>query len=656
MDTTRSVNEIKALILDTVRQANSGHTGGCLSSLDFTYVIYRDILNYDPDDPTWINRDRFILSAGHESTLLYSMLHLVGYLDMAELQRFRQLGSKTPGHPEAGLTPGVEATTGPLGQGVAMSVGMAVAEEHLRAQLGEDVISHYTYCLCSDGDLQEPVSLGAAELAAHWKLGKLIMFYDCNRVQISGQTDRADSTDVAAVFKGIGWEVLKIDGHDHGALKTAVAQGQATSDRPTLIIGETIMAHGVASMEGDYNTHGAPLPPEEIAASKTKWGLDPKQHFQLSDETVADFRHRQGALKELVAGWKAHVNERRKDQTFAASWKSYMDGPDLSQVEWPEFEPGAGVATRKAFGMALEAAAKAMPSLVGGSADLEPSNNTGGFAKAYGDFSAGNRGGRNFAYGVREFPMGAINNGMSMHGGLRPFGATFAVFSDYERPAVRLRALMKTPVISVYTHDSVFVGEDGPTHQPVEQIMALRVIPNLYVYRPADALETVLCMEEIMKDAAHPAAFMLTRQAVPVLDGKDHELARAGVPKGAYILKDCDGEPDVVVFAAGSEVHLALDAAEQLQDVAVRVVSVPCWERFFAQTGDYQRQVLGAEQSLKVSVEAGVTQGWERFTGRNGLTIGINRFGISAPWKEVAEHFGITADQVVQQIRQALEK
>ncbi len=651
---TQAFNEIKGLIMDTVRKANSGHTGGALSSLDFAYQLFRDILRYDPDDPEWINRDRFVLSAGHESALLYALLYLIGYLELDDLLNFRQLGSRTPGHPEVDQTIGVEATTGPLGQGVAMAVGMAVAEEMLRARLGADVVNHTTYCLCSDGDLQEPVALGASALAGHWRLGRLIMYYDRNQVQISGQTSRADSTVIDQVFKGFGWQVLDIDGHDHDAIKEAIAAGQANSDQPTLIVGHTIMAHGTATMEGSPETHGAPLPPDEIAATKTRLGLDPDKFFHLSPETVAAFHHRYDELRREVSDWKAHLQERRQDPEFENLWPSFFGDLDLSGVTWPEFETGASIATRKAFGKVLEAVAEAVTNLVGGSADLEPSNNTGGFARAYGDFSAAHRAGRSLAYGVREFPMGAINNGIALHGGLRPFGATFLVFTDYERPSIRLRAMQRLPVIGVYTHDSVFVGEDGPTHQPVEHIMALRNIPNLLVFRPADAVETAACMELALQQTSRPSALVLTRQGVPVLPERLHPAAREGVTRGGYILQDPPGAAQVTIFAAGSEVALALSVSELLNDLAIRVVSLPCWELFFEQPEEYRRAVMADDGSLRVSLEAGTTLGWERFTGFNGLNFGIDRFGASGPGEEVGAEVGLTREQVAACICKAL--
>ncbi len=647
------MNQLRGLIMDTVRRANSGHTGGALSSLDFAMLLYRDVLRYDPDDPTWLNRDRFVLSAGHESALLYSLLHMIGYLELDDLQNFRQLGSRTPGHPEVGLTPGVECTSGPLGQGVAMAVGMAVAEEMLRARLGGDIVNHDTYCLCGDGDLQEPVALGACALAGHWRLGRLVMYYDRNRVQISGGTERVDSTEVDQLFTSFGWHVLTIDGHDHDAIREALAQALLQTDQPTLIIGNTTMAHGTASMEGSAATHGAPLPPEEIAATKKKLGLDPEASFQVTEEALTELRRRQPRLRDKAAAWREHLKEARAEQEFDARWRAFFEPLDPAQLPWPRFEPGASIATRKAFGQVLDAVAEQLPGLVGGSADLEPSNNTANFAKRYGDFGAQRRDGRSLAYGVREFPMGAINNGIALHGGLRPFGATFLVFTDYERPALRLRALQQLPAIGVYTHDSIFVGEDGPTHQPVEQNMALRLIPGLMVYRPADAIETTLALEQIL-GGDRPAALLLGRQGVPVLPKEYHRRAREGVPRGGYVLKEAAGEPDVTIFTCGSEVALALKVDGLLADLDIKVVSLPCWELFFEQPEDYRATVLEGDSGLRVSLEAGTTLGWERFTGRWGLNIGVDRFGWSAPGEAVATAAGLQAEQVAKRIKAAL--
>lgn len=647
-------NDLRGLIMDMVRQANSGHTGGPLSSLDFAGILFRDILRYNPDDPDWINRDRFVLAAGHESALLYTMLYLLGYLEMDDLRKFRQLNSRTPGHPEHDLTPGVDATSGPLGQGVASAIGMAVAESMLNDRLGADVIDHFTYCLCGDGDLQEPVSLGAAELAGHWGLGKLIMFYDCNRVQISGTTDRVDSTDIPALFDGMGWHVIKIDGHDHDAIQWAIDKARGETHMPTIIVGETVMAHGTATMEGSPDTHGAPLPHEEIAATKTNLGLDPGAKFAVADETVAAFRERQPDLVKAVGEWRTRLDKRKKNLEFRQLWQVMIEQKWPEELPLPNFKEGESIATRKAFGEILEAIADSLPGLVGGSADLEPSNNTAGFAKTYGDFNRENRGGRSLAYGVREFPMGAINNGIALHGGLMPFGATFLVFTDYERPALRMRALQKLWALGVYTHDSVFLGEDGPTHQPIEQTMSLRLMPGMKVYRPADAVETAACMAELFKRKHEPAVLLLSRQGLPVPATDQHKEIAAGVTRGAYIRLHCSDNPAVVIYATGSEVNLATEVANQLADLAVRIISIPCWEIFNEQSDKYHRSILDVGDALRVSIEAGATIGWERFTGLNGLNIGIDRFGASGPGQQVAEYLGLSVEAIRNKIMDAL--
>lgn len=650
------LNVIKGLIMDGVRNANSGHTGGPMSSADFAYLLFSEYLRFDPADPAWFARDRFVLSAGHESMLLYSLLYLTGWLEIEDLQQFRQLHSRTPGHPEV-ETPGVEATTGPLGQGVGMGTGMAVAEEILRAQAarhlegGEKLVGHYTYILASDGDLQEPVALGTAALAGHWKLSRLILFYDSNAVQISGQTSRADSTDMATVFEGLQWHVQEVNGHDHTAVREAIERAQVVG-RPSIIIGTTVMAQGAASMEGDHETHGAPLPREEIDATKENLGLPPEQ-FYLPPVVREHFQRRFAPLREEVAEWRERLQGALENAPFKTFWEqAVLDR--LPSLEWPDFEGEKALATRKAFGMTLDKFAPQVPHLVGGSADLEPSNYTGSFAAAYGDFQSDNRQGRNFAFGVREFPMAAIMNGMSLHGGVIPFGGTFLVFADYERPALRLAALQAVRVVHEFTHDSFYVGEDGPTHQPVEQAMALRAIPNFNVFRPADAKETAAAFEIALQSTSTPSALLLTRQGVPVLPQPAGEVA-AGVAKGAYPVRDCEGEPELLLIATGSEVSLALEVAEQLDNRRVRVVSMPCWELFEAQPEEYQDSLIPRNGCLKVSLEAGVTVGWERYVGRAGLTIGLNRFGSSAPYKDLAREFGFTTEQVLATIRQYLK-
>ena len=643
-----SINTAKGLIMDTVRNANSGHTGGPFSSLDFTYVLYKEFLKFDPDDHEWKDRDRFVLSAGHESALLYSLLTLVGWINIDDLKQFRQFGSITPGHPEHGLTPGVEATTGPLGQGVGNAVGMAVAECILRNYFGEDVINHFTYCLHSDGDIQEPVAQGAIALAGHWGLGKLINYYDANNAQISGKVSRSDSTDYTKLYESNDWHVQEIDGHNLDAIRNAIRIAQMEIAKPSVIIGHTIMANGCATMENDHNTHGAPLPAEEIKQTKIKLGLDPTKDFQLSDKVISDFRQGFNFSRKERSAWNTALATRCNDKKFNNLWNMVFSG-DLPKIDLPNFESGTMVATRKVWGPFIENLCKSHPTLVGGSADLEPSNVTTGFANLVSDFNNENPTGRNFAYGVREFPMGTINNGICLHGGLKVFGATFFVFSDYERPAIRMRALQKLPVVSEYTHDSIYVGEDGPTHQPIEHLMSCRTIPNLLVMRPADANEAIVAALLAFEQKDKPSLVLLTRQGLPVFDRNTYPSADE-FRKGGYIIQNCPSDPDIVLIATGSEVWVAIEVKKILQDFNVRVVNLGCWELFDSQTPEYRSEVLGKETAVRVSLEAGITMGWERYTGLTGLNIGIDTFGESAPGKEVAEHFGITPQNVAKRI------
>lgn len=647
-----TVAVVKGLIMDGVRHANSGHTGGPMSSADFAYVLYKDFLRFSPDNPDWFNRDRFVLSAGHESMLLYSLLTFVGYLNLDDLKSFRQFGSGTPGHPEYKLTPGVEATSGPLGQGVGMGVGMAIAEVMLRQLLGSTLVDHSTYVLASDGDLQEPVSLGAAAIAGHLGLGKFIMFYDANKAQISGSTSRADSTDVAKVFRGMNWEVFEIEGHNRDAIRASMRRSIDNPDAPTLIIGHTTMAKGSAGMEGDHETHGAPLPEEEILATKETLGLPPDK-FYLPQEVLNHFQSRFGELRKAEADWDEALSNKKKSPEFDDLWQQVVDG-QVGELILPAFEAGESLATRKAFGAVLTALADQIPNLAGGSADLEPSNQTGGFMKIVGDFSKDCPSGRNFAFGVREFPMGVILNGMALHGGVRPFGATFLVFSDYERPALRLRALQKLPVLAVYTHDSFFVGKDGPTHQPVEHIMALRAIPDFIVLRPADANEVTACMQIVLEQKDRPSALLLSRQGLPVFEPSTTSFEC--VRRGAYVLQDCPGEAEVILIASGSEVSLAVDVAGILDGLRTRVVSIPSWELFEEQDDEYGSYVLPDNGALKVSIEAGVTLGWEKHTGENGMEIGLDHFGASADGDKLAREFGFTADTIAERIAERVRE
>ncbi|NDE15493.1 transketolase, partial [bacterium] len=652
----RAIATLKGLVIDGVHKAKSGHPGGAMSSMDFAYLLFTEHLNFDPDDPAWIGRDRFILSAGHESMLIYSLLHLTGWLSVDDLKKFRQLHSRTPGHPENVMTPGVECTTGPLGQGAAMSVGFAIAARHLAATMDERLFGHRTWVLLGDGCMQEDVTLGAASLAGHLGLSNLTWFYDRNRQQISGAIDRATSDDEVKIFEGFGWEVIRVDGHDHDALR-AVMGSVSAQTKPRLIIGDTVMAKGAATMEGDHETHGSPLPAEERAKTKQLLGLDPAAEFEVDPATRDHFQRRFATLRAQAKSWKSAIARRvETDAAFKTMWDTCFGKEDFSRLKktsWPKDKP---VATRNAFGDVLRDWATQIPNLVGGSADLEPSNMTGAFAKITGDFQKATPKGRNLAFGVREFPMSAIANGIALHGGLIPFDATFLTFSDYSRPALRLGAIQQCRVIHEFTHDSFHLGEDGPTHQPVEHVMTLRAIPDFYVMRPADAFETQIMMEEALKLRA-PSAICLTRQKLPVLPVTEAKLEEAR--KGAWVVREVAGF-NLLILATGSEVSLALDAAAILEKdnpaLKIRVVSMPCWEIFEKQTVAWRESVIPSSCRKRVSIEAGVTLGWQKYTGNavDGLCIGLDHFGASAPAEHLAEEYGFTPAKVAARVRQWL--
>ncbi len=650
-----SIAVLKGLIMDGVRKANSGHPGGAMSSADFIYLLFKDYLKYSPQNPEWFDRDRFVLSGGHMSMLQYGILHMVGWMKLSELKKFRQLGSQTPGHPEVDIK-GVECTTGPLGQGFAMGVGMAFAEAYLNEvtsdkESNQKLIDHFTYVLATDGDLQEPVSLGAAAIAGHLGLKKLVVYYDANDAQISGKVSRSDSVDYATVFEGLGWNVQTIDGHDHSAMHFAIETAKVMN-KPSIIIGNTVMAKGSANMEKDHNTHGAPLSQDEIDLTKKKLGLPDKKFF-VPEQVIEHFRTRFNDLTDLEDKWSDTYKKLSSSSKLKNIIASTISEKIISDFDTPDFSAGEELATRKAFGAVLDSIADDFPQLVGGSADLEPSNYTGNFAEKFGDFTKINQSGRNIPFGVREFPMAAMMNGIALHGGLIPFGGTFLVFADYERPALRLAALQKIRVIHEFTHDSFYVGEDGPTHQPVEQIMSLRAIPDFCVYRPADAKETASCMKLALKNDSTPSALILTRQGVPIIEGSQNQVDD-NVTKGAYTLLDCSGIPEIVILASGSEVSLAIEVANKLNDKKIRIVSMPCWELFDMQPNEYKEKLIPKRGSLKVSIEAGVTQGWEKYIGRYGLSIGINHFGNSAPAADLAEKFGFTCDKVIEKINESL--
>jgi transketolase len=670
------INTIRFLAVDAIQQANSGHPGLPLGAAPMAYLLWDRFLCHNPVNPGWFDRDRFVLSAGHGSMLLYSLLHLTGYdLPLSEIVNFRQWGSRTPGHPERGHTPGVETTTGPLGQGLANAVGMAMAEAHLAARYnrpGHEIINHYTYCLAGDGDLMEGVAAEAVSLAGHLGLGRLILLYDDNRISLAAATDLAFTEDRGARFAACGWQVLTVaDGNDHGEIEAALTAARSEAARPTLIMVRTHIGYGSPHKQDSCDAHGSPLGADEVRLTKERLGWPAEPLFHLPAEAVAHCR------QALVRGEKAERDWQERLAAYsekfpeaATELRRAMAGelPDGWQAALPFFPADTkGMATRVASGKVLNALAARIPALCGGSADLNPSTHTG--LAGLGDFQnpqlpvtdcqgalGGEWGyaGRNLHYGVREHSMAAIMNGLAAHGGVIPFGATFLVFADYLRPSLRLAALMGLPVIHLFTHDSIAVGEDGPTHQPVEQLAALRTIPNLLVLRPADANETAVAWQVALESRQRPTALVLSRQNLPTLDRRLYPAA-AGLRQGGYILADAvDGEPELILLASGSEVSLALAAREELarSGLRVRVVSLPSWELFSEQPREYRDAVLPPAVNKRLAIEAGSPFGWERFTGHAGVVLGVGRFGASAPGEKVLHEYGFSVENVC---RMALE-
>ena len=657
------INTIRTLAMDGVQKANSGHPGMPMGMADVAYVLWTRFLKHNPADASWPNRDRFVLSAGHGSMLLYSLLHLTGYgLPMEELERFRQWGSLTPGHPEYGLTAGVETTTGPLGQGFATAVGMAIAERFLAATFnrpGFSIFDHYTYAIVSDGDLMEGVSHEAASLAGHLGLGKIIYLYDDNEISIEGSTDITFTEDIPARFRAYGWHVQEVDAYDLDGVEAAIRAAQEETERPSLIVCHSHIAYGSLNKQDTAGAHGAPLGEDEIRLTKQALGWSPDARFFVPDEALAVFRQAIERGREDQAQWQERFERYQETYPAEAAQLESLWAGELP-AGWADMLPNFTIddgplATRKASGAVLNALAPVLPTLIGGSADLAPSNNT--LLKAYGDFQPATPAGRNLHFGVREHAMGSILNGLALHGGLLPYGGTFLVFSDYMRPPVRLAAMMHLQVVYVWTHDSVWIGEDGPTHQPVEHVAALRAIPNLVVIRPADANETAAAWRVALERRDGPTGLALTRQKLPVLFETNRDPADT-VARGAYVLADSSGLPDVILIASGSEVHLALEARDLLarEGVAVRVVSVPSWELFDAQPTSYQESVLPPQVTARLAMEAGVTQGWARYVGPDGDVIGRDDFGASAPYKVLMEKFGFTAEAVAGRALELLGK
>ncbi|HVF59573.1 MAG TPA: transketolase [Thermoanaerobaculia bacterium] len=658
-----AIDTIRFLAVDMVEAAASGHPGAPLGQAPLAYLLWTRHLRHHPDDPDWPNRDRFVLSCGHASALLYALLHLAGYgLPLEELKRFRQLGSKTPGHPERELTRGVETTTGPLGQGVGNAVGMAIAEQLLGARFNREgfpVIDYRTWVFASDGDMMEGVASEACSLAGHLKLGKLTVFYDDNDVSIDGPTSLAFSEDVGARFAAYGWHVQRVDdGNDLGALEAAIHGAAAETERPSLVVVRTVIGYGSPHKAGTADVHGSPLGKEEAEATKRALGWPLEPLFHVPDEARAPFeearkrgRRLQAEWEELVARYAAaHPDEGKELRARLAG-----ELPEGWQAALPTFEPDEkGMATRAASGKVLEALAPALPHLVGGSADLTPSNNTRIEGSA--DFSATERNGRYLRFGVREHAMGSILNGIALSRAFVPYGGTFLIFSDYMRPPIRLAALMGVQAVYVFTHDSIFLGEDGPTHQPIEQLAALRAVPRLAVIRPADANETAQAWRVAIERRHAPTALALTRQNLPVL-AETRERAAAGVGRGAYVLADpAEGDPEALLLATGSEVSVALAAHKALaaEGVWTRVVSMPCWELFEAQDEEYRDAVLPPAVRKRLAVEAGAPQGWHRWVGEEGEVHGLDRFGASAPYKDLAKDFGFTPEVVAARVKKLL--
>ena len=654
------INTIRTLAMDAVQKANSGHPGTPMALAPVAYTLYTRVMRHNPADPAWPNRDRFVLSAGHASMLLYACLYLCGYgLELDDLKNFRQLGSPCAGHPEYGHAAGIEATTGPLGQGISTCVGLALAERMLAARYnrpGHQLIDHYTFTICSDGDQEEGISSEASSLAGHLGLGRLIAFYDDNHISIEGNTDVAFSEDVGGRYEAYGWHVQHL-GEDLAVerIEEAARAAMAVTDRPSLIICRSHIAYGSPNKQDTGEAHGSPLGEEEIRLTKEFYGWPTEPPFLVPDEALEHFRATISTGEELEREWEArrsdyasaHPNEAAElEDIFARRL------PKLPKGLLKRFEPGEKIATRKASESVLQVAAALVPNLVGGSADLSPSTLT--LIADAGSVTRSDYSGRNFHFGIREHSMGAVVNGLTLSG-LRAYGATFLVFSDYMKGAIRIAALSRLPAIFVYTHDSIGLGEDGPTHQPIEQLVALRATPNVNVVRPADAHETALAWTFALLATHTPPVLALSRQSLPVLDPQ--AIPDDAIARGGYVLADCAGEPDVVLIGTGSEVALCLEAAEQLSrdDVAVRVVSMPCVDRFAELATDEQDTVLGSAGTPRIAVEAASPIGWDRFVGEKGAIIAMHSFGASAPAADVYRHFGITAEAIVKQAHELIE-
>ncbi|WP_019152673.1 transketolase [Robertmurraya massiliosenegalensis] len=660
-----SVNAIRTLSIDAIEKANSGHPGMPMGAAPMAYTLWTRYMNHNPKNPQWFNRDRFVLSAGHGSMLLYSLLHLSGYdLSIEDLKEFRQWGSKTPGHPEYGHTAGVDATTGPLGQGISMAVGMAMAERHLAAVYNKEnyeLVDHYTYSICGDGDLMEGVSAEAASLAGHLKLGKLVVLYDSNDISLDGDLDRSFSESIEKRFKSYGWQYIRVeDGNDLEEIAKALEEAKGDETHPTMIEVRTVIGYGSPNKSGKSDVHGAPLGADELQLTKEAYQWTFEEDFHVPTEVYEQFKQlvaENGEKKEkewndLFASYKkAHPELATQFET--ANNGTLVEGWDQ---DLPVYEEGKSLASRASSGEALNAIAKNLPYLIGGSADLAGSNKT--TIKGVGDFTPETFEGRNIWFGVREFAMGAALNGMALHGGLKVFGGTFFVFSDYLRPAIRLAALMNLPVTYVFTHDSIAVGEDGPTHEPVEQLASLRAMPNLDVLRPADGNETAAAWKLAVESTDRPTALVLTRQNLPTLN-KTAENAYEGVSKGAYVVSPANTDtPDVLLLATGSEVSLAVEAQKSLESEGIHasVVSMPSWHRFEKQSQEYKESVIPKSVKKRLGIEMATSLGWHRYTGDEGDVLAIDQFGASAPGEKIMEEYGFTVQNVVARVKAMLNK
>ncbi|MFD2923127.1 transketolase [Halobacillus naozhouensis] len=655
-----SINTIRTLSIDAIEQAESGHPGLPMGAAPMAYTLWAEFMQHNPKNSSWFNRDRFVLSAGHGSMLLYGLLHLSGYdVTIDDLKSFRQWGSKTPGHPEVHHTDGVEATTGPLGQGVAISVGMAMAEAHLAATYnrGISVINHYTYALISDGDVMEGISHEAASLAGHLGLGKLIMLYDSNDISLDGDLDRSFSDNTEKRFEAYGWQVIRVeDGNDLDEIRKAIKKAKTNTDQPTLIEVKTVIGYGSPNKSASAASHGAPLGQDEVKLTKEYYNWT-HEHFHVPDEVYDDFYQ-----KIVDEGTKAEEDWNQNFGKYKANYPGLATELELAikgdlPKNWDEKLPvyeqeDPEKATRASSGEVLNEISKAVPYFFGGSADLAGSNKT--TLKGQNDFSRQNYAGRNIWFGVREFAMAAAVNGMALHGGIKPYAGTFFVFSDYLRPAIRLSSIMKTPVTYVFTHDSIAVGEDGPTHEPIEQLASLRAMPGLSLFRPADGNEVREAWKSAMETSEKPTALVLSRQGLPTIQGSIKH-AREGVKKGAYIISKAESEvPDVLLLATGSEVQLAVKAQEALREKGIdaSVVSMPSWDRFNEQDQEYKNQVIPPEIKNRVAIEMASSFGWDRYTGEHGKVIGIDRFGASGNGEKIMKEYGFTVENVVKEVEE----